>query len=307
MRKRSTALLIFIYLICAATVSVHAAVPAAKDKSTGDEKGFSAEDLKRFLEESGELNDGGEVHNDREGRKWKDYLTLSDNSISDDKTTPHKDEKHDDVSGNNADASEEKDDDIYIPSKDEEWKLILVNKQNPIPSDYDAELVDINGGARIRREIALPLAKMFDAAEKDGVTLTVCSAYRSHEYQEMLFDKKIRNYTKKGMSYLDAFRIGSYSVIIPGTSEHELGMALDIVTPGYMSLDEGYADTAAGKWLKKNAYKYGFVLRYPEGKEYITGIIFEPWHYRYVGTGAAKYLTEKELTLEEYTELLEFK
>ena len=195
-----------------------------------------------------------------------------------------------------------KDEEYYIPPAEDEWMLLLVNKQNPIPDDYDANLIDVNGSIKIRTEIALPLSEMFDAAEEDGISLMVCSAYRSHDYQQGLFDRKIRYYTGKGYSYLDAFRLGSYSVIIPGTSEYELGMALDIVTPGYTALNEGFADTNAGRWLKDNAYKYGFILRYPEGKEYITGITYEPWHFRYVGIEAAKAIEESGLTLEEYVE-----
>jgi D-alanyl-D-alanine carboxypeptidase len=79
-------------------------------------------------------------------------------------------------------------------------------------------------------------------------------------------------------------------------------MALDIVTPGYQNLNEGFANTAAGRWLKKNAYKYGFILRYPKGKEDITGIIYEPWHFRYVGVEAATVMYEQGLTLEEFVE-----
>ena len=187
-------------------------------------------------------------------------------------------------------------------SEEDVWKLILVNKQNPIPDDYEANMVYFGDGASIREEVVEPLNRMFEVAREDGVSLMVCSGYRSHEYQQSLFDKKIRNYTGKGMSYLDAFRIGSYSVIIPGTSEHELGMAADIVTPTYMVLNEGFANTEAGRWLKNNADKYGFILRYPKGKEYITGIIFEPWHFRYVGEQAAKEITKRDITLEEYVE-----
>lgn len=183
-----------------------------------------------------------------------------------------------------------------------DWKLILVNKQNPIPDDYEAEMVPIGGGITIREEVVKPLEDMIDAAAKEGIQLMVCSGYRSHAHQQELFDRKIRNYTGKGLSYLDAFRIGSYSVIIPGTSEHELGMALDIVAPGYTSLNEGFEKTDAGRWLKNNAFKYGFILRYPKGKEYITGIIFEPWHYRYVGKEAAVEIRNSGLTLEEYIE-----
>ena len=187
----------------------------------------------------------------------------------------------------------------------DDWRLILVNKQNPIPDDYDAVMVPFRGGVTIREEIKEPLDTMFDAAALEGITLQACSGYRSHEHQQALFDRKIRTYTGQGLSYLDAFRIGSYSVIIPGTSEHELGMALDIVTPGYTSLNEGFANTDAGRWLKNNAFKYGFILRYPKGKEYITGIIFEPWHYRYVGKEAAADIRNMDITLEEYLEELE--
>lgn len=187
----------------------------------------------------------------------------------------------------------------------DDWRLILVNKQNPIPDDYEAVMIPINGGVTIREEIKEPLEEMFEAASKEGITLQACSGYRSHAHQQELFDRKIRTYTRSGLSYLDAFRIGSYSVIIPGTSEHELGMALDIVTPGYTSLNEGFEGTAAGRWLKNNSFKYGFILRYPKGKEYITGITYEPWHFRYVGKEAAIDIRNSGLTLEEYLEELE--
>lgn len=183
---------------------------------------------------------------------------------------------------------------------EEDWKLILVNKQNPIPDNYDMELVSVNGSMKVDKRIAKPLAKMLDAAKKDGVSLMICSAYRSIERQTSLFETKIRRLMNGGMTYLEAYAEASYSVTVPGTSEHELGLALDIVTPSYTSLNEGYQDTEAGKWLRKNASDYGFILRYPKGKEYITGIIYEPWHFRYVGEQAAKEITQKGLSLEEY-------
>ncbi|MCR5000531.1 MAG: M15 family metallopeptidase [Lachnospiraceae bacterium] len=205
----------------------------------------------------------------------------------------------------NADKSESTKKAVSVNRVENDWRLILVNKQNPIPDDYEAVMVPFRGGVTIREEIKGPLDEMFDAAASEGVTLQACSGYRSHEHQQALFDRKIRTYTGSGLSYLDAFRIGSYSVIIPGTSEHELGMALDIVTPSYTALNEGFERTEAGRWLKNNAFKYGFILRYPKGKEYITGIIFEPWHYRYVGKEAATEIKNRGLTLEEYLEELE--
>ena len=289
-----------------------------------EDEAFTADDLKKYLETEGKSTEDGEkkgpstvipgIDDNSKEERWKKFMELSLNgavsengAVSDNGTGTdiEKDTGNEKKTGNESTDAEKKTDEEeenahYIPPNGEEWKLLLVNKQNPIPDDYDAKLVNINGSARIREEIALPLAEMFDAAAKDGVTLTVCSAYRSHEHQRELFDRKIKGYTGQGLSYLDAFRIGSYSVIIPGTSEHELGMALDIVTPGYTQLNEGFASTKAGKWLADNAYKYGFILRYPEGKEYITGIIFEPWHYRYVGNEAAEDIYRSGLTLEEY-------
>ena len=268
---------------------------------TEPEKAFTAQDLRLILDRSLSVNEtenvGKEDSSEKNGKEVEKKEGYPEG---------------DTVSGDGADTEDEKNEGseengLFIPEEGDEWMLLLVNKQNPIPDDYAPELTDVNGSIKIRSEIALPLSEMFDDAEKDGVSLMVCSAYRSHEHQRELFDRKIRNYTGRGLSYLDAFRIGSYSVIIPGTSEHELGMALDIVTPGYMNLNEGFADTAAGKWLKDNAYKYGFILRYPKGKEYITGIIFEPWHYRYVGKEAAKIITQKDLTLEEYIEEMEYR
>ena len=105
-----------------------------------------------------------------------------------------------------------------------------------------------------------------------------------------------------GMSYMDAYKTASVTVTAPNASEHQIGLAIDFYSSTYMRLDEGFADTQAGKWLAENSYKYGFILRYPEGKEYITGIIYEPWHFRYVGVEAATVITEKGITLEEFWE-----
>ena len=94
----------------------------------------------------------------------------------------------------------------------------------------------------------------------------------------------------------------SHTIAVPGASEHQVGLALDIVCSTYYRLDEAFGDTEAGKWLAENSYQYGFILRYPKDKEEITGIEYEPWHFRYVGKEAAKEMTEQKLTLEEYVE-----
>lgn len=189
---------------------------------------------------------------------------------------------------------------IYIPQSDM-WKLILVNKQNPVPDDYKANLVSV-GNMQVDERIASDTAKMLKAAKNDGVDLVICSAYRSYDKQTDLFNRKIKKFLGSGMNYMEAYAQASYSVTVPGTSEHQLGLALDIVTPSYSSLNEGYADTDGGKWLYEHCMEYGFIMRYPKGKENITGIIFEPWHFRYVGKKYAKEISEMGITLEEYLE-----
>ncbi len=182
----------------------------------------------------------------------------------------------------------------------DDWKIILVNKQHPIPDDYNFSLGTISGSMKCDERIITPLRDMLMAARADGVNLIVCSPYRSIDRQTMLFSNKITRYMGGGMSYMDAYNLASQAVTVPGSSEHQIGLAVDIITDGYSTLDEGFSETAAGKWLAANSYKYGFILRYPKGKEEITSIEFEPWHFRYVGVDAATVITDNNLCLEEF-------
>ncbi len=182
----------------------------------------------------------------------------------------------------------------------DDWELVLVNKQHPIPDDYSFELGTISGNMRCDERIITPLVDMLRAARADGVNLIVCSPYRDKDRQTMLFTNKVDRYMNGGLSYMDAYNLASQAVTVPGSSEHQIGLAVDIITDGYSSLDEGFGDTAAGKWLAANSSDYGFILRYPEGKEKITSIEYEPWHFRYVGVDAAKVITENNLCLEEF-------
>ncbi len=193
-------------------------------------------------------------------------------------------------------------------SKDD-WRLVLINKQHSVPDDYEVNLGEIHtlkGRMQCDERIIDELLTMFRDAKEDGVMLAVCSPYRDLEYQKKLFNRKINRYMGMGMSYMEAYQISSQAVTVPGASEHQIGLALDIVMNTYTNLDEGFADTAGGMWLAENSYKYGFILRYPLGKEYITGIEFEPWHFRYVGVEAATAITEQGLTLEEFWDAEEF-
>lgn len=189
-------------------------------------------------------------------------------------------------------------------SKDD-WQLVLVNKQHPVPEDYTVTLGKIKGSMKCDIRIIDDLMDMMQAAKADGINLVVCSPYRDYNRQTVLFDRKIDYYMEEGHSYMEAYKLASMTVTVPGASEHQIGLALDIVSTTYSGLEIGFGETTAGKWLKEHCDEYGFILRYPEGKEYITGIQYEPWHFRYVGKEAAVQIMERDITLEEFIEELE--
>ena len=206
-----------------------------------------------------------------------------------------------------SEAEESKGADIYRDYEFDpaDWRIMLINKQHSIPDDYEPVLGEINtmkGIMQCDARIIEELKQMMQDAKKEGIVLAICSPYRDMEYQKMLFNRKINRYMNMGLSYMEAYRLAGEYVTMPGASEHQLGLALDIVCNEYTSLNDGFADTDAGKWLAANCHKYGFILRYPEGKEDITGIGYEPWHFRYVGVEAASIIMEDEITLEEFWE-----
>ena len=183
-----------------------------------------------------------------------------------------------------------------ITIDEENWHLTLVNSGYRIPDSYSPDLVYVCGsGERLDRKVAEHYEKMYDAALKDGVTLTPCSGYRSYETQERNYNRKIDFYVGQGYSYDDAKIKAATIIMPPGSSEHNLGYAMDIVC-----VDEWFEDTDEFKWLQENAADYGFIMRYPEDKQDITKVIYEPWHWRYVGVETAKELKESGLVLEEY-------
>lgn len=187
----------------------------------------------------------------------------------------------------------------------DDWKLVLVNKQHPVPKDYTFTLGTITDNMKCDVRIIDELLAMLQAAKKDGVELVICSPYRDYNRQTILFNRKIDYYMNKGYSYIEAYKIASITVTVPGASEHQIGLALDIVSDKYSSLDTGFGKTEAGIWLREHGYEYGFILRYPLGKEYITGIQYEPWHFRYVGKTAATTIMRNGITLEEFLEDLD--
>lgn len=181
--------------------------------------------------------------------------------------------------------------------------LILVNKDHPLPEDYEVELyVMYDKVNRAAKEAYLPLNEMLQAGRAEGLSFEICSSYRDVEKQKKLFDEDVEVEMKKGLSYEEAYDEVARWTMPPGHSEHSTGLAFDIVSLGYQLLDEGQANTPETLWLHEHCAEYGFILRYPKGKEDITHISYESWHYRYVGVEAAKEIMEREITLEEYLE-----
>ena len=191
-----------------------------------------------------------------------------------------------------------------ISSKTTDWDLILVNKENRIPDNYNYELDYIESGNRVDSRIKSAVTQMLADARKEGLQPYICSSYRTHNTQQKLFNKKVNKYKKLGYTQEDAEYEASYWVAIPGTSEHEIGLALDIVSKNFQVLDKRQEDTDVQKWLMEHCIEYGFILRYPTEKKEITKINYEPWHYRYVGIENAKFMKEKNFCLEEYIQYL---
>ena len=188
----------------------------------------------------------------------------------------------------------------HTASEDNGWNLILVNRDNCIPADYEVQLTELSNGEKVDSRIYPELQEMFNAAREQGYGLFVREGYRTQEEQQQLMDEKIEAYENEGKSKPEAKKLAEQWVAIPGTSEHQLGIAVDInADTSKSSRDDVY------KWLEENAHRYGFIKRYPSNKTDITGVINEPWHYRYVGKEAASEIYSQGICLEEYIETLE--
>ena len=178
--------------------------------------------------------------------------------------------------------------------------LTLVNPWNSLDEDYVPPLASLNDGTELDARALEALIALLEDCRAAGNEPYVCSAYRSWETQSSLYEDKVGRVMAGGLDESLARIEAARSVARPGTSEHQLGLAFDIIDSDYTVLDEAQADTPTQKWLMENSWRYGFILRYPEGKSEITGIIYEPWHYRYVGTDAAEDIFESGLCFEEW-------
>ncbi len=198
---------------------------------------------------------------------------------------------------------------LRVISDDELSLLILINwenhGENKTPDNLTAmenvflsdEVHVVNPAGSINIEAGQAASRMFKDAVSEGIgKYMITSAYRSYDYQQGLFNERLADDPDYGSDPYNT----PVKCMPPYASEHTTGLALDILALSYDEADDGYVDTPEGIWLFENAYKYGFILRYPEDKEHITGVIFEPWHYRYVGETAALEMHEKDMCLEEY-------
>ena len=180
------------------------------------------------------------------------------------------------------------------PRYQDDWRLTLVNADYAVPDGYAPTLLTLSNGQRVDERIYPELQRMFDDARAAGLSPYVRAGYRSRAEQEQIMADKVAEYRRAGHSKWRAQTEARRTVAEPGHSEHELGLAVDINSRS----DAG--EWALYEWLAENAWRYGFILRYPQGAEDVTGIDYEPWHFRYVGADAAREICESGATLEEY-------
>lgn len=215
-----------------------------------------------------------------------DTQNNSGDTTEEDNTNKH--EKQPDTNNTSQTTKSDYNNNQQAPTKPKYIKgILVVNKKIPLPADY-------NPG--VSPEAQQALDKMLVAAADKGFNLTAFSAFRSYDYQQQLYTKYVN---RDGQQAADRYSAR------PGHSEHQTGLAFDIGEVGRedLWLTEAFGETAAGQWLQNNAHKYGFILRYPKGKESITGFMHESWHFRYVGEKDAKKIYDTNITLEEYLEI----
>ena len=172
------------------------------------------------------------------------------------------------------------------------WEYVLANAEHSI-GEYTPELGEIEG-QKLDQRILEPMQQFVADARAEGLSVFLSSGYRGFEEQQYLFNRKVEQYGEEKAATI---------VSRPGTSEHQTGLACDITDEYYELKDESLENTALYQWMSKHCQEYGFIVRYPKHKEEITGIIYEPWHFRYVGVEAATYMVEHNLCLEEFVAL----
>lgn len=233
------------------------------------------------------------------GVKYSDLKKETDQSFDSSVTSGYTDNSSDQMT----------DEQLAMIAETEQWYLMLVNPDKSVTKEFidSIELETIERAYRGTKESSKYLDKrvvehfeaMCKAAEGDGIALWACSAFRDYDYQKGLYDNKVTRLMNSGMDEATAKVEAGKVVALPGTSEHHLGLAVDII-----SVEESFENTKEFRWLQENAADYGFVMRYAKDKQDITKIIYEPWHYRYVGVEHAKEINSLGMCLEEYIDYL---
>ncbi|MBQ9109289.1 MAG: M15 family metallopeptidase [Oscillospiraceae bacterium] len=195
--------------------------------------------------------------------------------------------------------------DHLFPAGNGDYRLILVNKEYTMPNEIsDLPLKNIGDGYRVQADMYDALVKMMDDAKAAGLPLYIVSGYRPIERSRVLYENKVQEYLNAGYSAEEAAVQAGMWIAPPGTSEHSTGLAVDLISADYYTklpdLLPEFEEFEEAKWMKEHCAEYGFILRFPKGKEDITKVVFEPWHFRYVGVEAATAIMEQGITLEEY-------
>ncbi len=187
---------------------------------------------------------------------------------------------------------------------DNRWAFFLINEEFPLPDGYECALLPVQGTFMMDERCAAYALEMLAAAEADGIRLKVVSAYRSVQKQRENLEAYEIRLQNEGYSAAEAKKLARYEIAEPGTSEHNAGLSLDILTEDWWETHDDvtadFENTEEYRWLSEHAHEYGFILRYPKGAEQITGYAYEPWHYRFVGVFYAKEIRESGLPLEYY-------
>lgn len=180
------------------------------------------------------------------------------------------------------------------------WNLVLVNPWNPLPEDFSVDIEPLDNARGVDKRCYPQLQKMMDDCRAAGYSPYICSSYRTQAMQQENFNRQVDIFKGQGYDEEEAQELAAREVAVPGTSEHQLGLAVDIIDTDNWNLDESQESMPTQQWLMANSWRYGFILRYPTGTTDITGIIYEPWHYRYVGCQVAKEIYQRGITLEKY-------
>lgn len=192
------------------------------------------------------------------------------------------------------------DQEVEVVPREVPWYLAIINEGNPLDAGFRPELGQLTYGHFVDIRILEATQQLLSSAENAGIELRIAASFRDYETQKNLFDYHMGNWVNQGYGFFDSFQKTRQSVAPPGSSEHQAGLAIDLVPFGDAIPSEEMSLTPEIRWLVENAYSYGFIMRYPYGTTHITGVVYEPWHWRYVGLEAAREITNRGITLEEY-------